>query len=136
LLAAGYFGFGTVSCFLAAYSAIQITWYSGGWGFGFTKKHYHAARQIATAVVPGTSKIPPWLKYAAFANAGIPHSNLIRTVNLNGRGKMHRISQFRQHQSYSVLRLFIGLAKADLIAWKLIVNTAINRTNTLFNDSF
>jgi len=59
-LAAGYFGFGTVSCFLAAYFAVQITWYSGGWGFGFAKKHYHAARQIATAIVPGTSKSPAY----------------------------------------------------------------------------
>jgi hypothetical protein len=48
-LAAGYFGFGTVSCFLVAYAAIQITWYSGGWSFWFTKKHHYAARQIAAA---------------------------------------------------------------------------------------
>ena len=49
LLAAGYFGFGAVSCFLVAYTAIQVTWYSRGWSFWFTKKHHHAAREIATA---------------------------------------------------------------------------------------
>ena len=57
LLAAGYFGFGTVSCFLAAYSAVQITRYRTGWGFWFTKKRYHAARQITTAVVSGVMSI-------------------------------------------------------------------------------
>jgi hypothetical protein len=72
LLAAGYFGFGSVSCFLAAYSTVQITWYSAGRVFWFTKKRYHDARQIVTAVAPGTSKISPmtqvstkatWLQY-------------------------------------------------------------------------
>ena len=51
LLAAGYFGFGTVSNFLVANFTVQITWYSGGWSFWLTKKHHHAAWQIATTVV-------------------------------------------------------------------------------------
>jgi hypothetical protein len=29
LLATGYFGFDTLSCFLVACAAIQVTWYSG-----------------------------------------------------------------------------------------------------------
>ncbi|HEY5369440.1 MAG TPA: hypothetical protein VIJ75_10635 [Hanamia sp.] len=51
LLAVGYFGFGIVSCFLVTYSSLQITWYSGGWSFWFTKKHHHAARQITSVLV-------------------------------------------------------------------------------------
>jgi hypothetical protein len=49
-LAAGYFGFGTISCLLDSYFAFQVTWYSGGWSFWLTKKHHHPAWQIATAV--------------------------------------------------------------------------------------
>jgi len=56
LLAAGYFGFGTISRFLAAYAPLQVTWYSSRWSFWFTKKHHHAARQIAAAVVPAHFK--------------------------------------------------------------------------------
>jgi hypothetical protein len=51
LLAAGYSGFSSVSCFLVAYFAVQITGYCGGWSFWFTEKHHHAARQIVTAVI-------------------------------------------------------------------------------------
>ena len=52
LLAAGYFGFGTVSHFLDTYTPIQVTRYCSGWRFWITKRHHHATRQNATAVAP------------------------------------------------------------------------------------
>ena len=55
LLAAGYFGFGTVSHFLDTYTPIQVTRYCSGWRFWITKRHHHATRQNTAAVVPGES---------------------------------------------------------------------------------
>jgi hypothetical protein len=50
LLASGYFGFGTVSCFLDTLTTIQITRYSGGRCVWFTKRHHHVTWQIAAAI--------------------------------------------------------------------------------------
>jgi hypothetical protein len=51
-----HFSFDTLSCFLVACPAIQVTWHSGGWSFSSAKKYHHAARQIATTIVSRTLK--------------------------------------------------------------------------------
>ncbi|MEO8112100.1 MAG: hypothetical protein ABI594_18770 [Ginsengibacter sp.] len=61
LLAIGYFGFGAVPNLLATYITFQVTRYSSGRYFWFTKGHHHLTRQVATAVAPGISRRLPQL---------------------------------------------------------------------------
>ena len=52
LLAAGYFGFGTVSCFLDTNTPLPVTRHSRGGRFWIAKRPHHATRQITATVTP------------------------------------------------------------------------------------